>query len=277
MDSEAPVQLLEVDTDLCTTCGICAEICPRGIVALGAEGPEVATPETCMACGHCVAVCPEAALDNRRAPLAGQTPLDRFPVLDPETAAAFLRSRRSIRVYREEPVPREKLLQLLEIARFAPTGSNTQGLSYLVVSDRDVLRRITAVTIDWVESLVATGVPWALSYAGMMRDYRATGVDVILRGAPCLIVATAPKGFPMGHENARFCLEYVELYATTLGLGTCWAGFVGLCAAAEGSPLAAALPLPEGTVMAGGLMAGYPKYTYPRLVDRDPLRVSWLD
>jgi nitroreductase/NAD-dependent dihydropyrimidine dehydrogenase PreA subunit len=277
MDREAPSgRLLEVDRELCTMCGICAEICPRGIIALGQESPEITAPEQCMACGHCVAVCPAAALDHRRAPLAAQEPLDLFPVLGPETAAAFLRSRRSIRVYRQEPVPRETLLRLLEIARFAPTGSNSQGLSYVVVTDRDVLQRVTAITVGWVEGLVAAGVPWAVGYADMVDRYRTHGIDVILRGAPCLIVATAPRDFPMGRENAHFCLEYVELYATALGLGTCWAGFVGMCAAAEGSPLAAALPLPEGTVMAGALMAGYPRYTYSRLVDRDPLRVSWL-
>lgn len=46
--------------------------------------------------------------------------------------------------------------------------------------------------------------------------------------------------------------------------------------AAAGSPLPAALGLPEETAIAGALMVGYPRYTYRRLVDRDPLRVRWL-
>jgi hypothetical protein len=43
------------------------------------------------------------------------------------------------------------------------------------------------------------------------------------------------------HENARFALEYVELYATSLGLGTCWAGFVELAAGSNYQPLLATM------------------------------------
>jgi nitroreductase/NAD-dependent dihydropyrimidine dehydrogenase PreA subunit len=276
-DRRTPVSpLLVADPDLCTLCGICSDTCPRGIISVDGELPGVASPGNCMACGHCVAVCPEAALDNALAPLAAQPPLESFPVLDPATAAAFLRSRRSIRTYRQEPVPRETLLQLLEIARFAPSGSNSQGLSYLVVTDRDVLRHVVRLVVEWLAKEVAAGEAWTAPYAGMVEKHRATGTDVILRGAPCLIVATAPRDFRSGHENSRYSLEYVELYATSLGLGTCWAGFFEHCAAAEGSPVPGVLGLPGDTAIVGALMVGYPRYTYQRLVDRDPLRVSWL-
>jgi nitroreductase len=107
-----------------------------------------------------VAVCPHAALDHSDAPIANQVPLEEFPVLDADTAARFLRSRRSIRRYKAETVPQEKLLQLLDIARFAPTGGNTQGLSYLVVTDRDLMKKLTATVIDWLEEQVQANVPW---------------------------------------------------------------------------------------------------------------------
>jgi hypothetical protein len=35
------------------------------------------------------------------------------------------------------------------------------------------------------------------------------------------------------------------------------------------------LNLPENMHVTGGLMVGYPKYTYRRLVDRNPLQVTW--
>jgi len=268
--------LLTADDELCTRCGICAEVCPRRMIVIDDDGPRATAPQSCAACGHCVAVCPEAALTHARAPLAGQTPLQSFPVLDPATAATFLRSRRSIRTYKPDPVPREKLLELLELARFAPTGGNSQGLSYLVVTDRAVLDKATALTVDWLDTLSTSGLPSTISFADTVEQYRTTGADVILRGAPCLVVATAPRAFMLRQDNARFCLEYAELYATTLGLGTCWAGFFQMCAAAEGAPLPALLGLPEETAVAGALMVGYPKYRYQRLVDRDPLQVSWL-
>gem|GEM_PF-2867305 len=54
----------------------------------------------------------------------------------------------------------------------------------------------------------------------LIEVYRETGVDVILRDAPYLIVATTPQEFLFGYDSARFSLEYVELYATAMGLGT---------------------------------------------------------
>ena len=52
------------------------------------------------------------------------------PMLDPDTALEFLRQRRSIRNFRDELVPEEKIRQLLEAARFAPTAANS-GHGYL--------------------------------------------------------------------------------------------------------------------------------------------------
>jgi nitroreductase len=116
-----------------------------------------------------------------------------------------------------------------------------------------------------------------MGFGGVVALYRNNGYDVILREAPSLIVATAPREMGMmAHENARFALEYVELYATTLGLGTCWAGFVELAAGGNYQPLLAELRLPEGMAVAGAMMAGYPRYTFKRLVDRNPLQVTWV-
>jgi nitroreductase/NAD-dependent dihydropyrimidine dehydrogenase PreA subunit len=273
----ALMELLQVNRELCTKCGICAAICPNGLIGIGAEGPQEQMIENCLACGHCVAACPQGALDNRKAPLADQAQLPQYPVIDSQTAARFLRGRRSIRNYQKKQISREKLLELLEIARFAPSGCNSQGLSYLVVQNPAVLKEITARTIEWLDGQVKAGVPWAAGFAGVVAIYRDNGYDVILREAPSLIIATAPQEMGMmAHENARFALEYVELYATSLGLGTCWAGFVELAAGSNYQPLLAALRLPEGTAFAGAMMAGYPQYTFKRLVDRNPLQVSWV-
>jgi nitroreductase/NAD-dependent dihydropyrimidine dehydrogenase PreA subunit len=271
------MELLNVNQERCSKCGICAAICPNGLITIGADGPQEQTIENCIACGHCVAVCPQGALDNRKTPLASQAPLLQYPVIDSQTATQFLRGRRSIRNYQKKQISSEKLLELLEIARFAPSGCNSQGLSYLVVQDPTVLKQITAQTIEWLDQQVKAGVPWAAGFAGVITVYRKSGYDVILRDAPSLIVATAPQEMVMiAHENARFALEYVELYATTLGLGTCWAGFVELAAGSNYRALLAALRLPEGMAVAGAMMVGYPRYTFKRLVDRNPLAVTWL-
>lgn len=269
------MDLIQVNQEKCIRCGLCADVCPMNVINMGNQGPHT-TEQPCIACGHCVAVCPHAALDNVKAPLDKQLLTGQVPVLDADTAARFLRARRSIRCYKQDAVPREKILQLLDIARQAPTGGNSQGVAYHVIDNADTLRKITAATVDWIEEQVQKGSPWAVHYAGVVDNYRKTGQDIILRDAPCLVVAITEKNFlPRGRDNSYFSLAYAELYAPAIELGTCWAGFFGACAAAGYQPLLSLLNLPEDIAVNGGLMVGYPKYSYKRLVGRNPLQVSW--
>lgn len=258
----------------CTKCGICVESCPLGIIGMKQNGPEL-LQEMCIRCGHCVAVCPEGALDHVLAPLTKQVPIGDFPVLDPATAERFLRSRRSIRCYKPDTVPQKMLLQLLDIARYAPSACNSQGLSYVVVSKRELMEKLTEVTVQWLEEQIKNNVDWALPFTGLAAVYRNTKYDVILRDAPHLIVATAPKGFRFGLGNSRYSLAYVELFAPALGLGTCWAGFFEACAFSGYPELYQLLDIGENTEIVGAVMAGYPRYTYQRAVDRNPLEVAW--
>lgn len=267
--------LIEVNQEKCIRCGICAEICPTRVLTMEANGPEAIAPEACIACGHCVAVCPQTALDNTKAPLAKQIELKEFPVLLAQQAQLFLRSRRSIRFYKKQVVPREKLLQLVETARFAPTASNSQGVSYRIVEDTGIMKKAVEVTIEWMESHLG-GHTMHWSFPHHVKAYRETGRDTILRGAPHIILATTNKDFPRGRENSVFAFAYLELYATTLGLGSCWAGLFEMCAFSGYKPLLELFQIPEGTEITGAVMVGYPKYKYQRVVERNPLEVTWL-
>jgi nitroreductase/NAD-dependent dihydropyrimidine dehydrogenase PreA subunit len=271
-------KLLHVDYEKCTKCGQCVEACPTAVIGMDEQGPKEINP-FCISCGHCVAICPHEALDNVNAPLANQVPLDTSPVLDENTAALFLRSRRSVREYKETQVPREKIRQLLDIARFAQTSGNSQGITFKIIDNRDTLRRITAVTVDWVEEALKVppfaGSAFEEPFRAHVSNYRQTGRDIILRDAPSLIVTLADKNSPTGKVNTPYLLAYAELYAPSLGLGTCITGFFDACASIGYPPMLEILDLPENMSVTGGLMVGYPKYTYRRLVDRNPLQIIW--
>lgn len=271
------MELLTVDRELCIKCGMCAEVCPNRIIGMTDKGPEMRFAPACIGCGHCTAICPKMALEHKKASVAKQVKLERYPVLDSKTAAKFLRSRRSIRCYKKDKIAKDTIQELLDIARFAPSGCNSQGLSYIVIANPANLKNIIEATVAWLEAKIQSGAAWAKAFAGVTDFYRKTGTDIILRDAPYLIVATAPSDFSMGHDNARFSLEYVELYATALGLGTCWAGFVELAAGANDKDILAAMGIPKDTAVVGTMMLGYPQYTYQRLVDRNPLQVTWLE
>ncbi len=270
--------LIQVNQDKCTKCGLCVNVC-RGTLGLGEQGPEVVN-NLCIVCGHCVAVCPNGSLDHKLAPLEKQVLLENVSVPDADTAARFLRSRRSVRSFKKKHVPREIIRELLDIARFAPTACNSQGVSYHVIDDPATLKEIAAVIADWAEEDLKHGAlgksPWSKNTSNTIRRYLKNGKDTILRDAPCLVIATADKDrFALGRDNTHFALAYAQLYAPALGLGTCWSGLFEYCAATEYEPLLKLLKLSKNKIVTGALLAGYPVYSFKRLVDREPLQISW--
>ena len=226
----------------------------------------------CIACGHCVAVCPSAAIDNIRTPVEEQVDItEDFPKLNESQAEYFLRSRRSIRAYKDRSASREQLTKLVNIARMAPTGSNVQGISYVVVENTQLVKKATELTIEWMENS-----PLKDKLKNLIKGYRDNGIDGIFRGAPNLVLAIANNNFSRGRENSIFSLAYLELYAPSLGLGSCWAGLFEICALAPNSPMLTLFNIPEGKKITGAVMVGYPKYRFKRLVERDPLEVTFI-
>lgn len=273
------MDFIRVDQGKCTRCGICAAVCP-GVIGMGDNGPQ-AMRDLCVSCGQCVAVCPAGALDNTNAPLAGQDRIEETAAFDSGTAARFLRSRRSVRNYQSKSVPRKDIARLLDIARMAPTACNSQGVAYHVVDRRQTLRQISAAVIKWTEnelknSPAMASAKYAPHLAMMVNQYRQTGEDVVLREAPCLIVAVADQDFfATGRDNTYLAFAYLQLFAMSVNLGTCWAGLFEYCAASGYEPLLSLLNLPGNRKVTSGMMVGYPQYTYQRLVDRNPLPVTW--
>ncbi|WP_291637975.1 nitroreductase family protein [Clostridium sp.] len=265
------MDLITVNEKKCIKCEQCIKECPAGVLKMGEKVPEELANTTCIACGHCVAVCPTGAIDNSKTPISKQVNVKDFLKLDEEQAEHFLRARRSIRNYTDKSVSREKLTKLVNIARLAPTGSNSQGISFVVVEDKKLVEKAVELTIAMIEKS-----PLKDALKGLIRSYKEDGVDTILRGAPNLIITLADKDFSGARGNSISCLTYLELFAPSLGLGTCWAGFFEYCASIKGSTLPKLFNIPEGKIITGAVMVGYPKYTYKKLVDRNPLEVTYI-
>ncbi|MEG1726912.1 MAG: nitroreductase family protein [Acidaminococcaceae bacterium] len=268
------MELIQVNQEKCVKCGLCAEVCPSCIITMGVAGPECLWDRGCMACGHCVAICPTAAMENIRCPLEEQTPLAQ-PVLDKTVAYNFLRARRSVRNFKSEPVAEEQVRELLDIARYAPTAGNSQGLYYIVLSDRAIIRQVADLTATWMEEEIAANSPHSRYFGNVLKTYRQRGQDIIARNAPQLIFAVARKLNQTGISNCEQAWAYAELFAPTIGLGTTIAGFIQTCGQAGYAPLLELLKIPKKQRLVGAMMVGYPKYSFKRLVERQHLKVEF--
>jgi nitroreductase/NAD-dependent dihydropyrimidine dehydrogenase PreA subunit len=255
---------ITVDRDLCLRDGLCVDVCSSKALRLGEDGfPEEVAGRSCNLCGHCTAVCVCEALAHTGLPSEPSVPAAReLPA--PALIDGFLLSRRSVREFKNRPVARETLEALLDVARHAPTGSNTQKLHWIVVNGAEKVRALSAETMDWARQAAPQAV-----------EFWQTGYDLILRGAPAVVVACAPADYIWAAQDCAIALTFLELAAEARGLGACWTGYLTRAAAAH-APLRRALSLPEGYVVSGGLMLGEPKYKYQRVPPRKPLSAQWI-
>lgn len=271
--------MIKVDESLCIHCGACIRTCPAGLIAkMDFPTPIEIGWEKCIDCGHCVAVCPTGAMHQRAMGPEDCTPIDNHLIPHWEEARQFLVSRRSVRVYINKPLEKEKILQMLDIARLAPSGGNRQGdiLRWVVVSDPAQVHQVAQMTIDWMKS-VRDSNPEMYKEAKLEIFTNAwdEGDDQIARGAPCFIQAWAPKDERTAPQAATIALAYTQLAAHALGLGSSWSGGINTAAQAY-PPLIELLGLPEGTVSFGTILLGYPAETFLRIPKRPLPDVSWL-
>ena len=265
--------IINIDKTKCIKCGICADVCPSCILTMGEDGPECLSETSCMSCGHCVAICPKGAFNNSRCPLDEQETIT-MPTLDKKTAYNFLRTRRSIRNFKNELVSEDKLRELLEIARYAPSAGNSQGLYYIVVSDKELIKKITRATVDWMREQIDAHDIRRRYFMKTLAVYDK-GSDIIARNANQLVFALSRRMNTTGNSNCEQAWAYVALYAPTIGLGTTIMGFIQSCAQADYQPLLDLLAVPNKQKIVGTLMVGYPKYKYYRMVDRQHLKVDF--
>lgn len=270
---------ISIDRQKCKKDRACAIECPTAIIQLQQDDgyPDMVAggENLCLRCGHCVAVCPHGALSHQHVLLEECPPIKKKLMLNEQQAVQFLRSRRSIRVYQDKPVEKEKIRRLIEIARYAPTGSNTQLVEWLVVSDKSRINKITGLTADYFRRVLKEDphAAWAPSLLRIVAAWEA-GYDAILRNAPALVVASAPKEAFNGMIDLTLALCYLGLAAPTLDLGTCWAGLLQRALLSSPS-LKETLGVPAEHPHHYPMMLGYPRLKYYRLPERKPPRIIY--
>lgn len=291
--------MIMIDKEKCIPCPKCVDVCPSRIFAWNA--PEEETPrvvienqEFCILCGHCVAICPEDAVLHEQLPLELFTPLEAVKI-SAEALRNLMLSRRSIRAYKSDPIPRIVIEQLLEVANHAGTASNRQDVAFTVIQDKEVLAELeTEVLLTLWNQLKRLGNPLLRRLARFKygesqiqvyyRYYkvfkRRLGMkerisDVILRGAPAVIILHTPGRNTLEAANCALAIANMTVLAQTIGLGVCWGGFV-VDAAHRSSHINRILEIPKFRNIMGCLMIGYPKHRYLKRIPRNQPEVKWL-
>jgi nitroreductase/NAD-dependent dihydropyrimidine dehydrogenase PreA subunit len=323
-EMELPVRT--VDPAKCTKCGRCYRSCPTyGYQWRKGEVPHPAGfggfEQACINCGNCIAVCPVDAiamtgcfsirsgrykglLEKRMAPPdpTGAGTAKRFKALAPELTGVErgIYTRRSNRIFREKPVPRELLHRILEAGRFAPSAGNCQPYRFIVITNQKVikeferrsmkiLRRLKNLYMskNGKRSLFKTVVFSIASYLmiNKMDPRPITAMEKADRcdnkmffDAPAVILVLKDKrGVSNPDLDAGICSQNMVLAAHSLGLGTC---YVSLPMTPLASPLMSGFRKRIGIVppfeAVTSLAVGYAKGKIDGPVVRDTPGTRWI-
>jgi nitroreductase/NAD-dependent dihydropyrimidine dehydrogenase PreA subunit len=271
------MNLFTIDTKKCDNDGICAAECPAHIIKMTKEGPVPVegAKEICIQCGHCVAICPKGAFTLDFLSPESCMPIKKERMLDATHTEHFLRSRRSIRRYKDKPVPRDLFEKALSIASCAPTGSNKQTVKWLVVDKREDVQKIAGHVIDWMRYVEKNTpqIAQSLNMEALIAQWDKK-IDRICRDAPQLVFAYATDEFGSRAADCHTALAYLELALPGFGLGSCWAGYVNY-AVGQWPNLAKALKIPANHSCHGALMVGFPKFKFFRAPQRNAPVISY--
>jgi len=273
------MSMIEINQKTCTQCGICAVECPALIITFqaGTFPKQIEQAETaCIGCGHCVAVCPNGSLNHRDSLLVKSPKILKNLKVSPEQCEQLLRSRRSVRVFKNKPVSREMISHLIEDARYAPTAHNGQEVEWLVIDNKKDLDRIEELGIDWIRWTIKNQPQMAPTFdmENMLKRQEANK-NVFLRGAPVLVITHASTEVQgIASIDSATALGYLDLAANSFGLGTCWAGLIFIMANSF-PPMKTELALPKNHATYGCMMLGYNKHKYLRIPVRKEPPVIW--
>ncbi len=221
---------IEINKEKCTRCGACIKDCIAYAIEGGtdlfpqaAEGGE----DRCIGCTHCMAVCPTGAIsvDEKSIEEALNPSLP-----NPDDVLGLIQSRRSIRQYKNEEISPELFDKLKAMLPYIPTGCNTNTLHFSFVETKSAMDYLrTYVRTRLLKIMESSFMP---KLAGKFVKYKTAfenGEDVIFRGAPHMVVVSSHIHAPCANVDPIIALSYIELYANSLGLGTCWCGFAQAC------------------------------------------------
>lgn len=283
------------NNELCKGCGTCVLCCPETVFLQSREGepPEVVREEICISCGQCVAICPQGAISHPDFPQGSIKPVNQDNIPSVEQILEMLKTRRSVRAFKDKPVEKEMIEKIVDGARFAPSGHNAQSTGFIVVQDKDTLNNISessarylAKTIKQLRNpLVRTlllmvarheieGVLHLLpDFERIVNDVQ-NGKDTVLFNAPALLFFHADKSINFSDVNATLSLHNAALVIYGLGLGSFYAGYlVSACKRDDSIP--GLLSLPKNHQIFGALAVGYPKFKFKNWIERKSPKIEW--
>ena len=251
---------IKISEEKCTGCNLCIEDCPSANIILKNE-KAVLKSQSCIKCGHCVAVCPQGAVS--------MTGFDEEPmefeentIVDKEQLLKALKTRRSIRKFKNKPISKEVVESIIEAGRWTPTAKNAQGVSYIILKkEKDKCEKVAVELFRKFQGVLGILYPPGKDY--VIDD------NFFFKKAPLAIMIISNNKLDGGLAASN-----MALMAEANGLGVLYSGFFTI-AANQSKKLRRMLKLDKNNVVTT-LVLGYPDVKYYRTVQKKKAKVRYL-
>ena len=251
-----------IDVKKCLGCSLCIHDCPAGALYLD-NNKAVPRNGACLECGHCFAICPANAVSMKNYDSSGCDKIGLMTDFNSDDLLLAIKSRRTVRHFKDTPVEQEKIDKILEAGRYSPTAANSQGVAYTILGSKQ--REIE----DKCVRLFRNGQKLAAPIAEIVKNINIDD-NFFFKGAPLVIVVSGKDDV-----NAGLASSYMELMAESMGLGVLYSGFFVICSKLN-PKIKSILKLPKGHKVVSCMVIGYPNVEYKRIAPRKPLKIKYL-
>lgn len=277
-------------TDKCINCRRCIKVCPSKIFIDNPNGgsPVTQNEQSCIKCGHCVAACAVGAVKHNLFEQSKIHKIDYSQMPTPEQVMLLCRVRRTNRSFTDKPVPQEHIDMILEAAHRAPTASNMQEIEFLVITSQQKIRQVQQYVIDvfgsfvkklenpLLKPLLKHVIGSVYRYVPIfyrMKEQFEQGNDLVLRGAPVLLLIHAPKSSRFADADANLAYQNASLMAESLGISQLYTGFLCTAIKMGRGKFEKMIGLPSDRSIKAGMGFGIPEFRYPNYIDKKELQV----
>ena len=176
-----------------------------------------------------------------------------------------IKERRAVRAYKDKPIEKEKINEILECGLMAPNARHLQPWKFIVVTDKDLIKEMG----KRVQDKLIDNPRYPL-----VKQRAKTKEDAILYSAPLVVFILGDKSNHWSPLDCSYAAENMMLAAKSMGIGSCPIGMARYIK--EEKDLVKKLGFDEKHELIITLVFGYPDEE-PEPKERKKDVVKWVE
>ncbi len=167
-----------------------------------------------------------------------------------------IKSRRSIRKYKQEQISDEELSQIIEAGQYAPSGGNNQTSHFVVVQNEVILDEIKKLVLEEFSKMEVTENTYKSLKGAILQSQK--GTYDFMYNAPTLVIVSNLREYGNAMADSSTTLENMMLAGNSINVGSCWVNQLRWLADNDSiKEYIKKLGIPKNEIICGGVVLGY--------------------